>query len=557
MGLQQLLQEASRVVDGLRAFELASLLSRLHRIQGGSEVVVAAEHVAQLLGELGIEVRLEALQGPLGLYEYWGFWEPRGWRLYLAVLERRRSDGAWETVASSHETPLVAVVHSPPGSVEGEARLVGSPDSHQGEPVPVVSSLAWETYYRLVEGGAEAVIAFHEGPGVRYWGLYPPFFQEPPEAPAVSIEREKAIRLNRERVRIRVEAEYHTMPETPVLLARVGDDSGPTVLLTAHICHPSPGAHDNASGVAVLVEVMAALKAMESRLRDAGVSVIAVTAPEWTGLAAAFTQGLLEPSSIIAVLSIDMVGAHLGSTGGALHLIGSPLPLASPLDPVLDAAITASVEGPYTGLKSYEWGSDHDVAIGMGIPGSLLNEWPDRYYHTSLDTPDNLSPQRLAAIAGAIAGAVAALGERLEHAIEAAKASTSLYLYRALLSDMAVEGSAGEAAVKLAEYSRAYLDSIRRAVKNGEHEQPWGRDIDAAVRPPITRTYLYLRGGEAGKKILELGDRERSGVKAMMTIAAATGSMEIAKLYYQMKTGRQPSGELVELVERILAMGRG
>jgi len=557
MGLQQLLQETARVADGLRAFELVSLLSRLHRVQGSSEVVVAAEHVAQLMGELGIETRLETLRGPLGLYEYWGFWEPRGWRLYSATLERRRSDGSWETVASSHKTPLVAVVHSPPGSVEGEARLVGSPDSYQGEPLPIVSSLVWETYYRLVEAGAEAVIAFHEGPGVRYWGLYPPFFQKPPNAPALSIEWEKALWLNRERIRIRVEAEYHTMPETPVLLARVGSDSGHAVLLTAHICHPSPGAHDNASGVAVLVEVMAALKAMENRLRDTGISVIAVASPEWTGLAAAFTQGLLEPSSLMAALSIDMVGARLDSTGGVLHLIGSPLPLASPLDPVLDAAIAASVEGPYTGLKSYEWGSDHDVAIGVGVPGSLLNEWPDRYYHTSLDTPDNLSPQRLAAIAGAIAGAVVALGERLEHAIEAAKASTSLYVYRALLSDVALEGDAREAAVKLVEYSRAYLDAIRRAVKKGEQEQPWSRDIDAAVRPPITRTYLYLRGGEAGKKMLALGERERSGAKAMMIIAAATGSMEIAKLYYQMKTGRQPSGELVELVERILVMGRG
>jgi len=550
--LQQILQETSGVVDGLRAFELVSLLSRLHRVQGSDEVRVAGEHVAHMLEELDVEAHLENFRGPLGLYEHWGFWEPRGWRLYSAVLERKRSDGAWETIASTKETYLVAVVHSPPGIVEGEARLVGSPENYKGEQIPVVSSLAWEAYYKLVEAGAEAVIAFHERPGVRYWGLYPPFFQEPPSAPAVSIEYRKALELNREKIRVRVDAEYHTFPETPVLLARVGNEGDPAILLVAHLCHPRPGAHDNASGVAALVEIMAALKAMEERLKENGISVIGVAAPEWTGLAAAFTQGLVDADNLLTALSIDMVGAKLDVVGGVLQLVGSPPPLTSLLDPVLDAALSASVGGPYVGLREYEWGSDHDVAIGMGIPGSLVNEWPDRFYHSSLDTPDNLSPWRLVAIARAVVSAIVVLGEKLDKVLEAAKASTSAYIYRASVSDALAEGSALEAARKLAEYSRAYLESIRHGLRGGEVEQQWSRDIDVATRPPITRTFLYLRGGEAGKKILGLDERERNGIKAMMTIAAATGSMEIAKLYYQMKTGKLPREEPVELAKSIL-----
>ena len=100
----------------------------------------------------------------------------------------------------------------------------------------------------------------------------------------ILIEYRKALELNRERIRVRVDAEYHTFPETPVLLARVGNEGDPVVLLVAHLCHPRPGAHDNASGVAALIEIMAALKAMKERLKENGISVIGVAAPEWTGL---------------------------------------------------------------------------------------------------------------------------------------------------------------------------------------------------------------------------------------------------------------------------------
>ncbi|HID41259.1 MAG TPA: hypothetical protein EYP33_03785, partial [Pyrodictium sp.] len=97
---------------------------------------------------------------------------------------------------------------------------------------------------------------------------------------------------------------------------------------------------------------------------------------------AAFTQGLVDADNLLAALSIGMVGAKLDVVGGVLQLVGSPPPLTSLLDPVLDAALPASVEGPYVGLREYERGNDHDVAIGMGVLGSLVNEWPDRFYHS-------------------------------------------------------------------------------------------------------------------------------------------------------------------------------
>jgi aminopeptidase YwaD len=53
----------------------------------------------------------------------------------------------------------------------------------------------------------------------------------------------------------------------------------------------------------------------------------------------------------------------------------------------------------------YSMGSDHDVYqdSSFGIPAIYLNDWPDRYIHTNLDTAANIDPTKLkrAALIGA------------------------------------------------------------------------------------------------------------------------------------------------------------
>ena len=396
--LHAILEEARRRVDPLRGFELAATLSRLHRVQGGDDIVVAVEHVAQLLDELGIEHRVELLRGPLGLHEHWGLMEPRGWRLKSAVVEVRRAEG-WRRIVSSEETPLAAVAGTPAGTVEARA----SPHPEEGT-VYVTRRFSRIAYYDAVEKGVEAVAAYHEGPGIRYYGLYPPLALPQPETPAVSIPLPEALKAVEERakLRIEVEAELHTLPPTPILYAWTG--SGPAeALMIAHICHPRPGSHDNASGVATAVEALTALNSMGSRLEEHGLKVSLLLAPEWTGTVAAAQQGIINPDNIVSTVSVDMVSANLTITGGTLKIVRGPPPLLNPLDPILDTALReAGVDG-YSGPTAYEMGSDHDVTLGLTVPSTMLNEWPDRYYHTSLDTPDHLSVERLAATAAALA----------------------------------------------------------------------------------------------------------------------------------------------------------
>jgi len=58
--------------------------------------------------------------------------------------------------------------------------------------------------------------------------------------------------------------------------------------------------------------------------------------------------------------------------------------------------------------SAYTMGSDHDVYqdSSFGIPAIYLNDWPDRYIHTNLDTAANIDPTKLkrAAFIGAASG---------------------------------------------------------------------------------------------------------------------------------------------------------
>ena len=74
-------------------------------------------------------------------------------------------------------------------------------------------------------------------------------------------------------------------------------------------------------------------------------------------------------------------------------------------------ALYRQAEVPFSG------GSDHYVLSdpSVGVPTPMLIEWPDRFYHTSADTPEHIDPDslaRTAALAAAYAYWLATPGEQ-------------------------------------------------------------------------------------------------------------------------------------------------
>jgi hypothetical protein len=59
-------------------------------------------------------------------------------------------------------------------------------------------------------------------------------------------------------------------------------------------------------------------------------------------------------------------------------------------------------------LDEFDMGSDHEIysSSSWGIPAIYLHDWPDRYIHTTWDTPDKIDPTKLlrAAFIGAASG---------------------------------------------------------------------------------------------------------------------------------------------------------
>ena len=107
---------------------------------------------------------------------------------------------------------------------------------------------------------------------------------------------------------------------------------------------------------------------------------------------------------------------------------------------------------------AYTLGSDHDVYqdSSFGIPSIYLNDWPDRYIHTSFDSAANIDPTKLrrAAFIGAASGYF--LANYSSHEADAAREAVA----RGKLLRTALAMSRHTPAGPLDEYERAVAASI-------------------------------------------------------------------------------------------------
>ncbi|HSR30034.1 MAG TPA: hypothetical protein VLY63_05665, partial [Anaerolineae bacterium] len=115
-------------------------------------------------------------------------------------------------------------------------------------------------------------------------------------------------------------------------------------------------------------------------------------------------------------INLDMVGEDQGQTGSS-WLIERPPDAAASFAPELLARLRGDVPTlkgmvdvapSHTGMGAYplyrqaevpfSGGSDHYVLSDptVGVPTPMLIQWPDRFYHTSADTPERTDPHSLA-----------------------------------------------------------------------------------------------------------------------------------------------------------------
>jgi hypothetical protein len=257
------------------------------------------------------------------------------------------------------------------------------------------------------------------------------------------------------------------------------DPAAGEVVLTAHLCHQEPGANDNASGSAAILEVGRALQAAMARgtLPRPRRSIRFLWMPEIAGAQAWLVRNPEIARRLVAGLHMDMVGGLLSTTRGTFHLSRTAESLPHVVNVIaqafFDDVVAVSARhaerggSPREGLvfapgsreaflgdvRPLELGSDHEVfqEASFAVPMVYFHDWPDVTIHTNKDLPENLDETKLGRVAylgAGIAWTLAALPEAEAGRLRSvARASVDQRLRAASLRAELLDDQADAAAV--------------------------------------------------------------------------------------------------------------
>lgn len=185
--------------------------------------------------------------------------------------------------------------------------------------------------------------------------------------------------------------------------------SGPEELwVLAHISEP--GAYDNASGLALSLEIARTLQALTQNgtLPPMKRSVRFLFSTEVSGFIPYLEQYRSKLPKVVAGLCVDSAGVDMGKIGGEFIIFRSPDYAPSYIEDLL-AEITEELvhmRADWFGDNNYSlfpwrhepfWGNDAFIIDPyFDVPTAQLSCWPYRYYHTSMDMPEYISPDNLA-----------------------------------------------------------------------------------------------------------------------------------------------------------------
>jgi hypothetical protein len=284
------------------------------------------------------------------------------------------------------------------------------------------------------------------------------------------------------RVRVEVASTFSPGPVRS-LVAEIPGNLKPEerVLLVAHV--QEPGANDNASGCATLVELARAIRQgiRDGKLAPPGRTLTFIWGDEMRASRQWIADHPAEAKQVRYMFSLDMTGENTALTGGTFLIEKAPDPTAvwpRPSDPHTEWGSSpvkaASLRGtllndlflavcqrlPWTvRTNPYEGGSDHSVFLAAGVPSVLAWHFPDRFYHSSLDRPGMTDPAEMARVGVS----VAATALLLASATPREAMDVVGLLERAASARLALERRQGAALVNVAT-DRAAAEATEAAV---------------------------------------------------------------------------------------------
>lgn len=433
----------SREISGLVARDHVSALSRYHRVQASSGFAGAAAYVAQKAKEYGLEqVQIDRLLAD-GRKTYHTLKSTPGWEADFGEL--------WEVapnkikVADFAEMNVALADYSQSAEVTATLVDIGpgtSAGDYEGKDVKGQIVLAGgdvTTVHRLAcdERGAAGILSYQPNQVTAWsgdyvdnvrWGHLSPYSADNKFAFMVSLRRAREYRdrlARGEKVSLRATVKAGIRTGTyDVVTAIIPGDGLPDeeIVYSCHLCHQKPGANDNASGAAAILEVARTLMTLIRRgdIERPRRTIRFIWPPEIAGTLAYFAEHPEIVRRMKAAVHCDMVGGDYSITKSVLHLTHTPASLPSCANTVgdvfmeyvmagsvkaamgegfEDALISpgGSKESLVADITPYDMGSDHDVYQegSFRIPTIYLRDWPDVFIHTNNDVPANIDPTKM------------------------------------------------------------------------------------------------------------------------------------------------------------------
>jgi hypothetical protein len=435
-------------VDGNAALETVRELGRFHRVHGSPGMAAAAELVRKKLVAAGLsDAAVEHFPAD-GKTRYAHFRSYYGWNPVSATLEEVSPRP--HLIESFPDLPVALADYSQDSGVTAELVDAGrgaQAKDYDGKaikgkivlasgPLPLVHRLACE------ERGAAGFLSDFPNQTTAWsgddrdlvrWGHLSPYQTANRFAFMLSKRQAEELRARLaagEKITLRARVAAKMVPAAyDVVVATIpgSDPAAGEVVLTAHLCHESAGANDNASGSAAILEVARALQsAIRNRtVADPRRTIRFLWLPEIAGSQSYLIRHPEVGRRLVAGIHMDMVGGLLATTKGTFHLSRSAASLPHAVNDIARAwfndVVRASTRfaerggDPYAGLvwppgsrevflgdiRPLEMGSDHEVfeEASFHVPMVYFHDWPDVTIHTNKDQPENLDPTKLGRVA--------------------------------------------------------------------------------------------------------------------------------------------------------------
>ncbi len=513
----------SAEASGDRAFESVSSIARFHRIQASPGFREAACYSADVMQRSSDRVGIIHYPAEDGA-RFWHFPSFEEWSGRRGILKVTAPDELAGRLADFEACPISLIQRSaptPPGGLATDIVYAGSGErpADYGRTrggIALVDAFAPHMVYdAAVKAGVRGIIIYRQKPvapvrsgtGIRGIRPYCSFWWDERDLFGFVLTPEDGERLvsylrspaaRRRPVRAWAMVDGERYPGTmEVVTSLIPGREQKEVVLIAHLCHPQPSAGDNASGVAVALEVHRLLSELIrcGRLPQPRYGIRFLLVPEISGtfayLARSATAG-----NLVMGLNLDMVGQKQDVTGSTLCIERPPMASAC-FGPHLLAALARAQFGAGANpggtafLPLIKWaatpfsgGSDHAILSDptVGVPTPMLIQWPDRYYHTSGDRPENISPDLLGRVAVVAAAFIylCALADETDLLGIAALAGRGLR--KEIIDELAgFEGSPAADWIGLGYKARVLRAAGRRVLKSVRRLAPESARIGRAV----------------------------------------------------------------------------